>query len=398
MHQSYRYELKVNNKARTLLRKHAGTARFVYNWGLAQRMTEYEVTGKSSNAIEQHRQLNRLKKTEYPWMYEVSKCAPQEALRDLDRAMGNFFRGRQSKKRVGYPKFKKKGVHESFRLTGSIHVSEKEICLPRISTVRTTEKTRIRGRILSVTVSEEADRWTISVHVERHGKEQKPMEDSPVGVDMGVSTFAVCSDGRRVDSPRPLQRLLHILKRRSRQHFRKKKGSCNRKKSRLCLARLHRRIRNQRKDFLHKVSTRLAKTKSEIVVEDLHVRGMLRNRSLSRQIQDQGWGEFIRMLGYKTEWYGSRFMKAPRFYPSTRMCSWCGGVNPRMDLSEREFGCGMCGLEIDRDENAALNLYDLSTGSSPGDDACGDIYGGGTHDVRSTSYVSLKQEADAECP
>ena len=400
IHQSYRYELKPNNKQTTLFAKHTGTARFVYNWGLARRIEEYKNTGKSSNAIKQHRQLNSLKRTEFPWMYEVSKCAPQEALRDLDCAFNNFYRGIKSGEKIGFPKFKKKGIHDSFRLTGSIHVFEHSVILPRIGKVRTKESTDLKGHILSATVSKEADRWFVSFAVERKRKTFNIKGNSTIGVDVGINCFAVFSNGRRIESPKPLNSALDLLKRRSKQHSRKKIGSANRKKSALRLARLHRKIKNRRKDFLHKVSTELAKTKRIVVVEDLNVRGMMQNRYLSRHIADAGWSELVRMLTYKTKWYGSFLVRAPKFYPSSRICSECGVVKAGFELWDRKFVCEACGLIIDRDENAARNLeYLLSTGSSPGSYACRDTSGGGTQEkLWSTSHVSQKQEADTKSP
>jgi putative transposase len=168
INQAFRYELKPNNKQVTLFIKYCGVARFVWNWGLARRKAEYESTGKSSNAIEQHRQLNALKKTEFPWMYDVSKCAPQSALQNLDRAFINFWRECKKGRKVGYPKFKKKGMHDSFRLMGQIHIFGNGIQLPRLGQIRTKESTiKFKGRILSATVSREADRWFVSLTVER---------------------------------------------------------------------------------------------------------------------------------------------------------------------------------------------------------------------------------------
>jgi len=393
--QAYRYELKPNNKQGTLLAKHAGCARFSYNWGLVRRIEEFKKIGKSSNAIEQHRQLNDLKRTEFPWMYEVSKCAPQEALRDLDKAFNNFYRGLKSGKKAGFPKFKKKGIHDSFRLTGSIHIYERSTWLPRIGEIRTKEYTDLKGRILSATVSKEADRWFVSFTVERdRGEHERTGKDPTAGVDVGINSFCVLSDGTRIVSPKPLDHALTLLKRKSRKHSRKKKGSNNRKKSALCLARLHRKIRNRRKDFLNKVSTELAKTKSVIVAEDLNVQGMIKNRRISRQISDCGWSEFVRMLDYKAKWYGSSLVKAPRFYPSSKICSSCGVIKSHLELSEREFVCETCGVTIDRDENAARNLENLATGSSPGSYACGDTSDSGTllKDTRAV-YESCIYEA-----
>ena len=165
----------------------------------------------------------------------------------------------------------------------------------------------------------------------------------------------------RIGSPRPLEHTLRLQKRRSKQHSRKKPGSANRKKSALGLGCLHRRIRNKRKDFLRKLSTQLSKTKSAVVIEDLNVRGIMQNHHLSRHIADSGRSRFFTKLSYKTEWYGSRLIKAPRFYPSSKTCCVCGSIKPELSLKERQFVCGICGFTIDRDENAARNLEYLST-------------------------------------
>ena len=304
--------------------------------------------------------MNKLKRTDFPWMYEVSKCAPQEALRDLDRAFGNFFAALKTGARSGFPRFKKKGVHDSFRLTGSIKVEEKAVQLPRLGVIRLKEEPGVEGRILSATVNREADRWFVSLTCEVEIPEPEPVTGEIVGIDVGLNHFIVISDGTKIESPKPLGRYLKRLRRLSRKHGRKQKGSSNRKKSALGLARLHRRIRNIRQDFTHKLTTHLAKTKSEIVIEDLNVRGMLQNDRLSRHIADAGWGEFRRQLVYKTAWYGSKLTIAPRFYPSSKTCSECGYVVEDMPLSIRQWDCPSCGMPHDRDINASVNLKQLS--------------------------------------
>lgn len=303
INKAYRYELKPNVQQRILLAKHAGTARFAYNWGLQQRIELYEKEKKSTNAIEQHRILNSLKPQEFPWMYEVSKCAPQEVLRDLDRAFKNFFRSLKTKKQVGFPKPKKKGRHDSFRLTGTIKIDPKAVQLPRLGKIRLKEASNMKGKILSATVARQADR--------------------------------------------------------------------------------------QRQDFLHKLSTQLAKTKSVIVVEDLNVKRMIRQKNLSRSIADVGWTSFIHMLEYKTQWYGSCLKKAPSHFASTKTCSSCGRVVQWLTLGTREWECP-CGAKHDRDINAAVNLLRIHTGSSPGIYACGDASGGESQKL--SSYAPLKQE------
>lgn len=359
-HHAYRFELDPNNRVRTLLYKHAGVARFVYNWSLARRIERFKTQEgklKFTNAREEHKALTALKATDFPWMYEVSKCAPQEALRDLDRAFKSFWARR--KEGVGFPHFKKKYVsRDSFRLYESIKVQDRYVQLPRLGTIRTKEKIagRVKGRILSATVSREADRWFVSLAVIEEVQDVQPVGGPTVGVDLGLKTFAVISDGMKVSSPSPLRASLKRLARAQRRHSRKKKGSNNRKKSAQKIARIHTRVANVRKDFLHKFTTMLAKTKSVIVIEDLNVKNMSRNHCLARSISDQGWGETRRQLTYKTTWYGSRLVVADRWFPSSKMCSACGLKRTELALSVREWACEGCGVIHDRDENAAKNL------------------------------------------
>lgn len=383
VNQAYRYELAPNNKQAGLLLQHCGVARFAWNWGLAQRIAlfkENDGKDKFTTAITQHRQLNTLKKTAFPWMYEVSKCAPQEALRNLDRAFANFRRGRKVGRRVGFPKFKKKGIYDSFRLTDYIRVLDGAVKLPRLGKIRTKERTaKFNGHILSATVSREADRWFVSLGVECERAIPKTKHSDVVGIDLGINSFAVTYDGNGFEhtySPRPLKNKLKRLKRLSRCHSRKQKGSSNKRKSALCLARLHRHIKNTRTDFLHKLSSSLVKTKSAIVIEDLNVSGMVRNHCLARSIADSGWGEFRRMLEYKTQWYGSELVVIGRFASTSKVCSECGIVNDKLTLSDRKWICLACGAIHERDENASKNIRQLgleilNTESSSGINACG---------------------------
>ena len=359
VHQAFRYELAPTPAQRAALTNHAGAARWAWNWGLAVRRKAWQRRRQTLNAMDLHRLLNRLKRTaRYGWLYEVSKCAPQEALRDLDRAYANWWRSRKQGRRVGRPRFKKKGrCPERFRLTGAIRVEQDAVVLPRIGRVQTKEATgKFCGRILSASCRREADRWYVALTVEAARPDPVAVTGPVVGVDRGIRTFAVCSDGTRIDSPRALTCGLRRLRRRGRAVTRKQPGSANRRRAVLALARCHRHIRNQRVDALHKATTALAKAKSVIVVEDLHVAGMVRNRQLARAIADQGWAEFHRQLAYKTAWYGSRLLVAPRFYPSSKTCSGCGLLKRTLPPEMRMFACEGCGLMIDRDLNAARNL------------------------------------------
>ncbi|MHA1917789.1 MAG: RNA-guided endonuclease InsQ/TnpB family protein [Candidatus Ranarchaeia archaeon] len=362
---AYRYELGPNNCQKTHLTQHAGTARFAYNWGLEQRNKQYqEKKGKEkyTNAIKQHKTLNKLKKNQFPWMYQVSKCAPQEALRDLQQAFQNFFDGLKGKRSpVGFPKFKKKGKNDSFRLTGTIKVIGRKIRLPILGRIRIKEKreTYFQGRILSATISKRADRWFVSIKVEEEVI-IPTNEGEAVGVDLGIKNLAVTSTGNVYQNPKVLTTRLRKLKRLSRNFSRKEKGSKNMEKARLRLARFHLKVSNIRRDCLHKLTTTLAKNHSQVVVEDLNVSGMMKNKKLARAISDVGFYEFRRQLEYKTKCYGSELVVAPRFYPSSKRCSKCGLVKGELSLSERTFVCEVCGLVLDRDLNAALNLLAVS--------------------------------------
>jgi putative transposase len=400
--QAFRYEFAPTAAQRAVLANHAGAARWAWNWGLSVRQKAFQRRGQTLSAMDLHRLLIRLKRTpRYGWLYEVSKCAPQEALRDLDRAYANYWQGRTAGRRVGLPRFKKRGrCADRFRLTGAIRVTAGAVALPRIGRVATKEPTsKFCGRVLSVTCRREADRWYCSLTVEVQRPDPAPVMGPVVGVDLGVTSFAVCSDGVSIAGPRALERSLRTLRRRARAVTRKQSGSRNRAKAVLALARQHRRVRNQRVDALHKATTALAKAKSVIVVEDLNVAGMVRNRHLARAISDQGWAQFQRQLAYKSMWYGSRLLVAPRFYPSSKRCCGCGLVKTDLPLDMRMFRCQACGLVVDRDLNAARNLAALAdptmmvvAGSSPEtQNACGEGSAGRAGDG-SVELPSVKQE------
>ena len=355
--------MRPNNKQRGHLVRHCGAARFAFNWGLRRRIDEYaeykakEAAGeelpkyKSSKAMTQHKQLNALKKTEFPWMYEVSKCAMQEALRDLDRAYDNFF-----SKRARFPRFKskKKGLG-TFKLYGVIKVLDRHVQLPRLGRIRLKETPKIKGRILSATVSERAGHWFVSFQVEEDIEVPKNHGDS-VGVDLGIKTLATLSDGTVFSNPRALRNSERKLRRLQQSLSRSVKGSNRYKRKRAAVARLYYRISCQRRDALHKMTSIVSKSYGHIGIEDLNVSGMVKNRRLSKAIHDVSFFEVRRQLEYKAKWYGSEVFVHDRFYPSSKTCSSCGAVNGSLTLSERTFNCEVCGFNCDRDLNAAINL------------------------------------------
>jgi putative transposase len=405
---AYQTELDLNNKQITACRQHAGAARWAYNWGVACKQAAYRATGKAPSAMELHRELNALKQSEVPWMYEVSKCAPQEALRHLDRAFTHFFRRVQLQRqgtlrgKVGYPqrKTKKKGLG-SFRLTGSIVVFSDAIELPRLRRLRLKERGYLptTAQLLSATVRERAGRWYVSVLVEQ--EHSIPVNTGPgVGVDLGVKTLATLSDGTVMPNPHHPHHLracltqLKQLKRCQRAVSRKQQGRCNRKKAVRKLATLHRRVAHQRDTTFHQLTSRLAKTKAVVVIEDLNVAGMLKNHHLAQAIGDVGCGAFRRQLTYKAAWYGGRVLVASRWEPSSKTCSGCGWVAADLTLADRGFCCEDCGLVIDRDLNAALNLAQLAGSSPESQNACGEDGAGQGH-AALVKRSLLKQEPDA---
>jgi putative transposase len=222
------------------------------------------------------------------------------------------------------------------------------------------EKPKIQGRIISATVSRKADRWFVSVCVERKIPIPSPVTGPRIGVDLGIKSSATFSDGTKIENPQALVKKLQKLKRLSQQVARKKKGSHNRRKAIIRLARLYWRISNIRMDVIHKLTTYLAKNHSQIVIENLCVKGLMKNKRLSRAIADIGFNEFSRQLEYKTKWYGSEVVIVSQFFPSSKRCSRCGHTKAELSLSERVFNCDECGLKLDRDENAAKNLVAAS--------------------------------------
>jgi len=400
---AYKTELDLNNVQTTACRKHAGAARWAYNWGLARKQEAYRATGTTPSAMDLHRDLNAVKHTNFPWMYEVSKCAPQEALRNLDAAFAHFFRRVKLKQqgklsgKVGYPqrKSRKHGLG-SFRLTGSIVVFSDAIQLPRLGRLRLKERGYLptSARILSATVSEHAGHWYVSVLVDQ--EHIVSANSGPVvGVDLGVKKLATLSDGTEEPNPRHLKQGLRKIKHCQRAVSRKRKGSRNWTKAVHRLACLHRKVANQRANTLHCFTSRLAKTKSVVVIEDLNVSGMLKNHHLAQAIGDVGFGEFRRQLTYKAAWYGCRVMVASRWEPSSKTCSQCGWEDEHLMLADRVFRCQNpeCGLALDRDLNAALNLAKLAGSSSESQTACGEESSGQGH-VALVKLSPLKQEPD----
>jgi putative transposase len=406
--QGYRFALNPTPAQERALRSHAGAARFAWNWGLAKCRERSAAEGGWYSAIDLHKAWNAAKKADpaLAWWSENSKCAYQEAFRDLESALREFIRSRNGTRkgrRLGFPRFKKRGrCRDSFRFgSGVMRCAGPTVTLPRLGTIKTHESTRKlarrlangTARILSATVSRTAQRWYVSFtcEVERSVPDRHARSESAIGVDLGVHTLLTGVDNQgnvvTVPGPRPLHAALRRLRRASQAHSRKIPGSANRRKATSRLARVHARVASSRTDALHKATTDLSRRYAVIVAEDLNVAGMTRNRRLARAISDQGFATAVRMLGYKTAWNGGRLVKADRWFPSSKTCSGCGAVKAKLALSDRTFTCQSCGLVIDRDENAARNLLNLAASGAESINACG-----GTVRPGLAGHVPVKQE------
>ena len=404
MLRAHKIALDPNNAQATHLARACGVARFAYNWALAEWTRQYEAW-KADNSLPKpnqmalRRQLNAIKRSEFPWMLEVTKCAPQLAIMQLGEAFRNFFA-----KRAKYPKFRKKGIHDRFSISNDqFQIEGRRIRIPNLGWVRMREALRFRGKIVSATISRVADRWFASIcvsvsdtdHAASLNLRSIPQAESQgaVGVDLGVSALATLSTGEVISGPKALACLLPRLRRLSRSVARKQKGSANRRKARRKLARHYARIANIRADALHKLTTDLTRRFELIGIEDLNVKGMLSNRHLSRSVSDMGFFEFRRQLDYKARDTGSLVVMADRWFASSKTCSDCGWKLEELPLSVRSWTCPNCGAEHERDVNAAKNLKEYAVSSTVS--ACGEE---GSDQGRKflVKPASMKQEVSLE--
>jgi putative transposase len=373
----------------------SGTARFAWNWARAEWKRQYKEGGKPSDAA-LRKKLNAIKREQFPWMFDVTKCAAQEAIIDLGAAFRRFFETRHLPKdqRFGFPKFKDRDKRKRFcaaNEVGTFRASGKTIKLPVIGWVKMREAVRFSGPLKRATVSFEQGRWFVSLMIETNDVQPVEQIGGTVGVDLGVKTLATLSTGESIVGPKAHKTALKRLRRANKALARKRQGSANWRKQKARLARVHARVANMRKDALHKLTTRLAKTFRVIGIEHLNVRGMVKNRSLARSVSDGGFFEFRRQLDYKCHMYGSHLVVADRWFPSSKTCSCCGVVKPMLALADRTFRCDDCGFEADRDMNAALNLAGYAASSAVS--ACGETRSGAERKPRVKRALS-KQEAE----
>ena len=350
---TYRYRLEPNDAQATQMRQFAGARRWVWNWALSRRREHYQQTGKSLSVTNLCAELAALKQQpETAWLREMDSQALQQTLHDLDKAFQSFFA-----KRSRFPKFKAKKTDPlRFRIPQRVTLDGSSVRVPKIGRIKARIHRPIEGVIKSATFKQEPDgHWYVCFVVEQQASDrvEQPVA-THAGVDVGLKTFAVLSNGEQIVNPRYYRTQARKLRRAQRRLSRRTLGSANRAKARQHVARLHQKVKQQRADFLHKVTTKLIKQFDLVSIEDLSVRGLARTK-LSTNVLDASWGTFRRLLTYKTDRRNSYLMLIGRFYPSSRLCPACGAINADLSLADRIWRCA-CGVVHDRDLNAARNI------------------------------------------
>ena len=365
MLRAYKYRIFPDLNQQDMLTNIFGQTRFVYNLGLETKITAYAGNKVNLNYFDLAKQVKELKDTDCPWLKDSPSQALQMSLRNLDNAYTNFFKGR------GFPKFKSKHGKQSFQLPQGVYLSEdnKQIFIPKLKWVDIDLHRDFKGDIKTVTVSKTVtNKYFISILVDNQidlPNKKQITETTSVGVDLGIKEFAITSDGIKFDNQNFMKSMMRRLRVEQRSLARKQKGSNRRTKQKMVVALIHEKIRNQRQDYLHKISKYLVDTYDTICLEDLSVKNMVKNHCLARAISDQGWSEFRTMVEYKSEWYGKNVSIIGRFEPSSKMCSCCGYINKELTLADREWTCIKCDTYHDRDVNAAQNIKSFGLRNKP---------------------------------
>jgi putative transposase len=358
---AYKFRLYPNNEQIQLIQQTFGCCRYIFNHFLSKRIALYQDRGDTLNYNACSAGLTELKK-ELDWLRQPDATALQSALKDLDVAYQNFFRRVKKGEKPGFPHFKSKKnrrkSYKSKRVGENIALLERHIKLPKLGLVRVAVSKQVKGRILNVTVSQSpSGKYYVSICCTDVDIEQYPATGASVGLDMGLTDLAVTSDGENIPNHKHLRESEVKLAKAQRELSRKTIGSNNWDRARIKVARLQERVVNRRIDSLQKLTTEIVRNYDIICIEDLNIRGMVRNHRLAKSISDASWGELARQLGYKCEWHGKTLIKVDRFFASSQICGECGAKNEAVkNLSVREWGCMCCGAKHNRDRNAAKNI------------------------------------------
>src|SRR5713101_5766365 len=354
---AYKYRAYPTTEQASILARTFGCARYVYNWALRLRTDAYYQRHKRVYYADTSSALTQLKQQQsHQWLNEVSSVPPQQALRHLDKAFRNFFAGR-----AAYPTFKKKhGAQAAEYTANAFKWDGTSLTLAKMTDpldIRWSRPLPEGATPSSVTITKDcADRYFVSLLVAEEIKQLEPVEQS-VGADLGLKEFVILSTGETVGNPKFFYKDEKKLAKAQRRHARKRQGSKNRAKARKHVARIHARIADRRRDFLHQLSTRLIRENQTICVETLAVKNMVKNPKLAKAISDVGWSEFVWQLAYKAQWYGRNLVKIDKWYPSSKRCFECGHILDSLSLDVRSWTCPECGVHHDRDVNAAKNIH-----------------------------------------
>jgi putative transposase len=354
LYKAFRYRLYPNQEQEVLLSKHFGHCRFLWSLALETKTNAYLSAKVNYSRFDLQKQLVELKK-ECEWLKEVNSQSLQSVLHNLDLAYKKFFKG------SGFPKFKSKHDKQSFHIPQNVKVENGSLVIPKFKKkgIKIKLHRPLEGTIKSATISRTSTgKYFVSILCDT-GEDCKPKskvkKETAVGIDLGIKDFAVTSDGEVIKNPKFLRNNIDRLKVLQRRASKKKKGSNNRKKANKRVALLHEKIKNQRQDFLHKISSRLVSENQTICLENLGVSNMMKNHCLAQSISDVSWSEFNRMIEYKAEWYGVNILRIGRFAPSSKTCE-CGVINKDLKLSDRVWECKSCGQVNERDYLAARNI------------------------------------------
>lgn len=356
MLKAYKYRIFPSEEQHVLLTNIFGQTRFIYNLGLETKIAAYAGNKTNVDCFDLIKQIKELKEKECPWLKESPSQALQMALRNLDNAYTNFFKGK------GFPKYKNKHGKQSFQLPQGVFLSDnsKQIFIPKLKWTVIDFHRKFKGEIKTVTISKTVtNKYFVSILIDNRQelpKKKSINESTSVGIDLGIKEFATTSDGKKFDNKGFFKSTMQKLRVAQRSLARKQKGSNHYKKQKIVVALLHEKVRNQRQDYLHKISYYLVSKYDTICLENLSVVNMVKSRNLARAISDMGWNEFIAMLEYKVEWHGKNLSVIGRFEPSSKTCNCCGHINKELTLNDREWTCIKCNSKHDRGVNAAINI------------------------------------------